>query len=194
MHFRALSLAALALTAFVVPDGHAQSGVAELTVFGGRGTARPLRWGIGGEVTINVGPRLTLGPRYLNMWGDNDRVLAGGDTIREEDNNATIWTGEIGVRFDASGIAIRPVVGVGAALLTQTVTVRPLDGTGTGEETKETVPVFTPGVIATVPAGPIRFGGELRYISAGTPEENFSTDFESQSFIFYFRVSYVLGR
>jgi hypothetical protein len=194
MHFRALSLAALALTAFVVADAHAQGGVAELTVFGGWATARPMDWGIGGEITISAGTYLTLAPRYLNMWGDNSRVLPGGSTIREEDNNATMWSGDIGVRFDASGIEIRPVVGLGAALLKQVVTVRPVDGTGTGEETKETVFVITPGVIVTLPAGPTRLGGELRYIGAGTPEEDFSTDFEPQSFIFFFRVSYVLGR
>jgi hypothetical protein len=98
------------------------------------------------------------------------------------------------VRFDASGVEIRPVVGFGAALLKQVITERPLDGTGTGDETKETVFVITPGVIVTLPAGPMRLGGELRYIGAGTPEESFSTDFEPQSFIFYFRVSYVIGR
>jgi hypothetical protein len=194
MHVRALSLAALTLTAFAITDGHAQGGVAELTVLGGRGTARPLRWGIGGEVAINAGTYLTVAPRYLNTWGDNSRVLPDGNTVREEDNNATMWSGDIGVRFDLSGIEVRPVVGVGVALLKQTITVRPLDGTGTGVETTDAVHVFTPGVIVTLPAGPMRLGGELRYIAAGDPAAGFSTDFESQSFVFYFRLSYMIGR
>ena len=98
------------------------------------------------------------------------------------------------MRFDLAGIEVRPLLGRGAALLKQVVRVRPLDGTGVGTETTDTVWIITPGVIVTLPAGPMRLGGELRYIGGGDPAAGFSTDFESQSFVFYFRLSYVLGR
>ena len=154
-------------------------------MFGGHGVARPFRWGLGGEVTLLIGSHLTLGPRYFQTWGDFTRSL-GGNTIREEDNNATVWGGDVGVRFLPADVEIRPVVYVGWANFKQVITVGPVGGPGVAAETTALELVIAPGVIITLPLRYFRIGGELRYV-AGPHPDGFSTDFDPQSFVFYFR-------
>ncbi len=191
MHPRALCLAALVSTALTTTSAYAQVGV-EFTLFGGRSVASPLRWGVGGEVTLLIGSRLTLAPRYLNTWGDFTRSL-GGNNFRVEDNNATMWGGDVGVRFLPADVEIRPVVYIGWANFKQVITVGPVGGPGVATETTALEPVIAPGVIITLPLRYFRIGGELRYV-AGTTPDGFSTDFDPQSFVFYARLTYAIGR
>ncbi len=192
MHPRAFCLAALVSTTLAPTSAYAQVGV-EFTVFGGRSVASPLRWGVGGEATLLIGSHLTLAPRYLRAWGDFTRSLAGNN-IREEDNDATLWGGDVGVRFLPVGVEIRPVVYLGAASLKQVITVRPAGGTGVATETTATELVIAPGVIITLPLRYFRIGGELRYVAIVTRPDGFSTDFDPQSFVFYARLTYAIGR
>ncbi len=191
MHPRAFCLAALVSTTMTITSAYAQVG-GELTVFGGRGVARPFRWGVGAEVTLLIGSHLTLAPRYLNTWGDFNRSL-GGNIFRMEDNNATMWGGDIGVRFLPADVEIRPVVYIGWANFKQVITVGPLSGPGVAAKTTALELVIAPGVIMTLPLRYFRIGGELRYV-AGTTPDGFSTDFDPQSFVFYTRLTYVFGR
>ncbi len=191
MHPRAFCLAALVSTTLAPTSAYAQVGV-EFTVFGGRSVASPLRWGVGGEATLLIGSHLTLAPRYLRLWGDFTRSLAGNN-VREENNDATLWGGDVGVRFLPGGVEIRPVVYVGAASLKQIITVGPVGGPGVADETTATEPVIAPGVIIMLPLRHFRIGGELRYV-AGTTPEGFSTDFDPQSFVFYVRLTYAFRR
>lgn len=192
MYLRAFCLAALVSTTLTITSADAQGVGAELTVFGGRGVARPFRWGVGGEVTLLIGSHLTLAPRYLNTWGDFNRSL-GGNSFRMEDNNATMWGGDIGVRFLPADVEFRPVVYIGWANFKQVITVGPLSGPGVAAETTALELVIAPGVIITLPLRYFRIGGELRYV-AGTTPDGFSTDFDPQSLIFYGRLTYVFGR
>ncbi len=192
MHPRAFCLAALLSTTLAPTSAYAQVGV-EFTVFGGRRTSSPLRWGVGGEVALLIGSHLTVAPRYLRAWGDFTRRLAG-NVLREEANDATLWGGDVGVRFLPGGVEIRPVVYVGVASLKQIITVGPTGGPGVADETTATEPVIAPGVIIMLPLGPVRIGGELRYVAIVTRPSTFSTDFEPQSFVFYLRLTYAIGR
>ncbi len=190
MHPRAFCLAALVSTTLAPTSAYAQVGV-EFTVFGGRSVASPLRWGVGGEATLLIGSHLTLAPRYLRAWGDFTRSL-GGNTVREEDNDATVWGGDVGVRFLPGGVEIRPVVYLGAASLKQVITVRPVGSPGVATETTATEPLIAPGVIIMLPLSRFRIGGELRYVAVVTRPDGFSTDFDSQSFVFYARLTYAI--
>ncbi len=187
MYLRAFCLAALVSTTLTITSAYAQVG-GELTVFGGRGAARPFRWGVGGEATLLIGSHLTLAPRYLRAWGDFTRSLAG-NTVREEDNDATMWGGDIGVRFLPGGVEIRPVVYLGWANFKQVITVGPVSGPGVVTETTATEPLIAPGVIIMLPLRRFRIGGELRYV-AGPDPDGFTTDFDPESFIFYARLTY----
>ena len=192
MYPRAFCLAALVSTTLTITSAYAQVGV-ELTVFGGRSVASPLRWGVGGEATLLIGSHLTLAPRYLRAWGDFTRSLAG-NTLREEDNDATLLGGDIGVRFLLGGVEIRPVVYLGAASLKQVITVGPMGGPGVADETTATEPVIAPGVIIMLPLPRFGIGGELRYVAVVTRPDRFSPDFDPQSFVFYARLTYAIGR
>ncbi len=191
MYLRAFCLAALVSTTLAPTSAYAQIGV-EFTVFGGRSVASPLRWGVGGEAALLIGSHLTLAPRYLRAWGNFTRSLVG-NTLREEDNDATLWGGDVGVRFHPAGVEIRPVVYFGWANFKQVITVGPVSGPGVATETTATEPVIAPGVIIMLPLRRFRIGGELRYV-AGTTPEGFSTDFDPQSFVFYARLTYSMGR
>ncbi len=191
MYLRAFCLAALVSTTLAPTSAYAQIGV-EFTVFGGRSVASPLRWGVGGEAALLIGSHLTLAPRYLRAWGNFTRSLVG-NTLREEDNDATLWGGDVGVRFHPAGVEIRPVVYFGWANFKQVITVGPVGGPGVANETTATEPVIAPGVIIMLPLRRFRIGGELRYV-AGTTPEGFSTDFDPQSFVFYARLTYSIGR
>ncbi len=192
MYLRAFWLAALVSTTLAPTGAYAQVGV-ELTVFGGRGVARPFRWGLGGEATLSIGSHLTLAPRYLRAWGNFTRSLAGNN-VREEDNDATLWGGDVGVRFLPAGVEIRPVVYLGRANLKQIITVGPEGGPGVATETTATEPVIAPGVIIMLPLRYFRIGGELRYVAIVTRPDGFSTDFDPQSFVFYARLTYAFRR
>jgi hypothetical protein len=192
MYPRAFCLAALVTTTLTITSADAQAVGAELTVFGGRGVARPFRWGLGGEVTLLIGSHLTLAPRYFQTWGDFTRSL-GDNNFRVEDNNATVWGGDVGVRFLPADVEIRPVVYFGWANFKQVITVGPGDGSGLVAETTALEPVIAPGVIITLPLRYFRIGGELRYV-AGPHPDGFSTDFDPQSFVFYFRLTYAIVR
>ncbi len=192
MNPRAFCLAALVSTTLTITSAYAQVVGGELTVFGGSGVARPFRWGLGGEVTVLIGSHLTIAPRYFNTWGDFTRNLGGND-VRVEDNNATMWGGDVGVRFLPADVEIRPVVYIGWANFKQVITVGPVGGPGVAAETTALEPVIAPGVIITLPLRYFRIGGELRYV-AGTTPNGFSTDFDPQSFVFYARLTYAIGR
>ena len=193
MYPRAFCLAALVTTTLTITSADAQVVGAELTVFGGRGVARPFRWGLGGEVTLLIGSHLTLAPRYFQTWGDFTRSL-GGNNFRVEDNNATMWGGDVGVRFLPADVEIRPVVYVGWASFKQVITVGPLSGPGVATETTATEPLIAPGVIITLPLRYFRIGGELRYVAIVTRPDGFSTEFDPQSFVFYARLTYAFRR
>ncbi len=192
MHPRAFCLAALVSTTLASTSASAQVGV-EFTVFGGRSVASPLRWGVGGEATLLIGSHLTIAPRYFNTWGDFTRSL-GGNNVRVEDNNATMWGGDVGVRFLPAGVEIRPVVYFGWANFKQVITVGPVSGPGVATETTATEPVIAPGVIIMLPLPRFRIGGELRYVAVVTRPDGFSTDFDPQSFVFYVRLTYAFRR
>ena len=191
MRPRAFCLAAL-VTTLAPTSADAQVGV-EFTVFGGRSVASPLRWGVGGEATLSIGSHLTLAPRYLRAWGDFTRFL-GGNTLREEDNDATLLGGDVGVRFLPAGVEIRPVVYLGAASLKQVITVGPEGGPGVATETTATEPVIAPGVVIMLPLRYFRIGGELRYVAIVTRPDGFTTEFDPQSFVFYARLTYAFRR
>ncbi len=191
MHPPALCLAALVSTTLAPTSAYAQVGV-EFTVFGGRSVASPLRWGVGGEATLSIGSHLTLGPRYFRTWGNFTRNL-GGNTLRQEDNDATVYGFDVGVRFLPAGVEIRPVVYLGAASLKQVIAVGPVGSPGVATETTATEPLIAPGVIIMLPLRYFRIGGELRYV-AGPDPDGFSTDFDAQSFVFYVRLTYAFRR
>ncbi len=192
MHPRAFCLAALVSTALTTTSAYAQVVSGEFTVFGGRSPARPIRWGLGGEATLSIGPHLTLGPRFLRAWGDFTRSLAG-NSLREENNDVAVLGGDFGVRLLPGGVEIRPVVYVGAASLKQVITVGPVGSPGVATETTATEPLIAPGVIIMLPLRYFRIGGELRYV-AGPDPDGFSTDFDAQSFVFYVRLTYAFRR
>ena len=191
MHPRAFCLAALVSTTLATTSAYAQVVGGELTVFGGRGEARPFRWGVGGEATLLIGSHLTLGPRVLRTWGG----FTGGEgnINRVEENDATVWGGDVGVRFLPADVDIRPVVFLGAASFKQIITVGPVGGPGVATETTALEPVIAPGLIIMLPLRHFRIGGELRYL-AGTLPDGFSTDFDTQSLVFYARLTYAIRR
>ncbi len=189
MQPRAFCLAALVSTTLAPTSAYAQVG-GEFTVFGGRSPASPLRWSVGAEATLLVGSHFTLGPRVFFAWGDFTRRTGG--IAREEDNNATVFGGDVGVRFLPGGVEIRPVVYLGAANLKQVITVGPVGGPGVETETTATEPLIAPGVMIMLPLRRFRIGGEMRYV-VGPDPDGFSTDFDPQTFVFYVRLTYAIG-
>lgn len=175
-----------ALTLLTPATLTAQVGV-ELAVVGGLASGTALKYGLGGNLALLVpNAPLSIGARFLRHWSDATGSLSGSTLVTEE-NDATGFFGELGLRTDLSGIEVGATLNAGVAKYTQARTPRG-DTTRVSESTEFT---FAPGIVGSLPLGPIRLGAEIHYFIGGDP--GFATTFDNRDFIFYFRWSYRFG-
>ncbi len=180
------TLCVLGALSLLLPATLAAQVGAEIAVMGGQASSTALRNGLGGQVVILIpNTPLTVGGRFLRHWGDAS--FLDGNTIVDEENDATAWFGELGLRTEAAGIELGATFNAGTAKFTQALT--PVGDTTTVRETNEFT--FAPGISATLPLGPVRVGGEIHYFIGGDP--GFQTTFDNRDFIFYFRLAYRIG-
>jgi len=158
----------------------------EIAMVGGQASGTALRNGLGGQLALLIpNTPLTIGARYLNHWGDASSLT--GTTLVDEENRATAWLGELGLRTEAAGFELRATLNAGVAMFTQTRT--PVGDTARVNEASEFT--LAPGIQGTLPLGPLRVGAEIHYFIAGDP--GFTTTFDSRDFLFYFRLAYRFG-
>ena len=163
----------------------AQVGV-EIAAVGGVASGKAMKYGLGGNLVLFVpNTPLTIGARVLRHWGDASSL--SGTTIVDEENDVTAWLGELGLRTDAGGMELGVTLNAGVAKFKQTRT--PLGDTTRVSESSEFT--FAPGLVGSLPLGPIRLGAEVHYFIGGDP--GFTTAFDTRDFIFYFRWAYRFG-